>query len=155
MIDAVQVGHTHFVGLLPEKIDDIDSLALLIDKEHRSQPSLLIDRFAFDAQFHSFTAGFDAEVRNRWIVAQFLRDAYAFGELRRCEKLLRLPLDAREGKHSIPSLGAQRAHEPVIYDGRGSASKIALMIRLYSLGCLDLDCNAPGGARRFAWSIEK
>ena len=33
VVDAVQVGKTHFIGFLPEQINDVDGLAAIINEE--------------------------------------------------------------------------------------------------------------------------
>jgi len=43
MVNAVQVGETDLICLLPEQINDVDRFSAIINEEHGPQPALLID----------------------------------------------------------------------------------------------------------------
>ena len=111
VVDAMQVSKTHFIAFLPEQINDVDGLAPIINEEHGAQPALLIERFAFETQFHGFTTWFDAKVGDCWIIAKLLCDGYGLRELLRSKKFFRLPLNTRKRKNAIPDFGAHHLHE--------------------------------------------
>jgi hypothetical protein len=83
MVGAVQVCEAHPIGFLPEQVDYVDCLGGIVRVEHRSQPTLPIQCFAFEAEFHPVSAWLDLQVGDMRIISKTLHERYALGELLR------------------------------------------------------------------------
>jgi len=81
MVNAVQIRHADLIRFFPKQIYYVDCLARIVDVKHRSQPTLLIQCFAFNAQFHPFSAWLDLQVRNVWIKPKALCERNALSAL--------------------------------------------------------------------------
>jgi hypothetical protein len=96
MVSAVQVGDAHPIGFLPEQINYVDCLAGIVGIEHRPQPTLLIQGFAFESEFHPLSAWLDLQVRDTWIKSKALCERNTLSELLRVQQFLCLSLHARK-----------------------------------------------------------
>ena len=101
MIDTMTVGHTYFVRLFPEKINDVNRAALFMYPENSAEPSLAVDGFVFQAQLHSTSARLNAEVWNVRVKSQISGQSDPFPELLDAQHFLRLTLHERKRENSI------------------------------------------------------